>query len=336
MSNKTHITRFKEEAWLQGSLLSCLSYGIVLTLFAVCIHYLFSKTRAARRSGAQSTSDTIYLLYTMVIFAVGTLFMGATAKYLDLAYIQNRNFPGGPSAFQNAMLSAPIARLGNVTFVMTNWISGALMIWRCSIIYAGCHCPMWMVLFVPGCLFGLSVALGTLWLVQASDMLFPHTNYILIYISVSLGLGVAIAAAITGRLFVIGRIAARTWGPGHASRFTSILALLIESSALYCVFCLVCLIALVSGSPVSRIFLPSLGHIQITATFLIIFRNTQGDGWTTSTATQIMSPMDSKEIKMVNLSANTEVNGSRELQNGVLVTHEISKGDVNASARASE
>jgi len=42
------------------------------------------------------------------------------AAFTQMAFVDNRNYPGGPSAFEFNMFSAPINQAGNVALVVSN------------------------------------------------------------------------------------------------------------------------------------------------------------------------------------------------------------------------
>ena len=58
----------------------------------------------------------------------GTMFTGATSKFTQLAFIEDRNFPGGPNAFANEMFAIPVDALANVCFVLSQWLCDALIV----------------------------------------------------------------------------------------------------------------------------------------------------------------------------------------------------------------
>lgn len=114
----------QERGWLQGAILSGVAYGAVIILFSKCVLFLFSQLRAPTR-----TRFTIILFtYTCLIFILSTLFMGSLAKFTEMAFIDNRMFPGGPSAYEDAMFSAPQSVLGNASFVIGNWLSDGIVV----------------------------------------------------------------------------------------------------------------------------------------------------------------------------------------------------------------
>lgn len=54
--------------------------------------------------------------------------MVSLAAFTQMAFIDNRNYPGGPDAFENDMFSIPIDNAGNVAFVLSNWLSDAVVV----------------------------------------------------------------------------------------------------------------------------------------------------------------------------------------------------------------
>jgi hypothetical protein len=114
---------FSEKTWLQGTIVCAVVYGVDLTLFAICFHLLVIQINRTnyRKLG-------ILLLYISLAFILVTLFMGSLAQYTQLAFIENRNYPGGPSAYEEDMFSIPIDEMGNVSFVVGNWLADAVIV----------------------------------------------------------------------------------------------------------------------------------------------------------------------------------------------------------------
>ncbi|KAF9238085.1 hypothetical protein BU15DRAFT_75476 [Melanogaster broomeanus] len=56
-------------------------------------------------------------------FAVGTVYLAFNTNITQLGFINNRDYPGGPSAFEKNTSSAPL----NTAFVLSNWCADALM-----------------------------------------------------------------------------------------------------------------------------------------------------------------------------------------------------------------
>lgn len=121
--NETSATIYAEETWLQGNLLSNIAYGVELTLFVMCFTIL---VRQLNRFNYKR--QMFLLIFISVIFVLGTVFMGAQAKFTQMAFIEYRNFPGGPSAYENAEYSVPVDEIANVCFIVGNWLMDAFLV----------------------------------------------------------------------------------------------------------------------------------------------------------------------------------------------------------------
>lgn len=121
--DETSVQFYAEETWIQGALLSNIVYGVELALFVICFGLLARKTT---RSNYKSNAPL--LVFITIIFMLGSFFMGAGAKFTQLAFIENRNYPGGPAAYEQAMFWIPVDELGNVSFVIGNWLMDLLLV----------------------------------------------------------------------------------------------------------------------------------------------------------------------------------------------------------------
>jgi len=282
--NETHAEIFAEAAWLQGALLSNIAYGVELTLFLICFSILVQ--RADWRFS--SVKESVLLVFVTVIFILGSLLMGSNAKFTQLAFIENRNFPGGPSAYEQAMFWIPVDELGNVALVIGNWLMDLLLVWRCMVIYSASRPAFLLVVMsVPCALLIASFILGILFLIQTSaSSPFGAVDYTLAYGCMTLGLNVVVTILIVGRLLLHRRRVRRTLGPQHISHYTNAAAILVESASIFTVYVLIFLVTFAIGSPLAQAFVQALSQVQSVASLLITFRVVTGRGWTQSTGTQ--------------------------------------------------
>ena len=116
-------TLFSERCWLQGAIVSAVAYGITISLYSLSFHLL---TR--ERSRVEFKKRLPLLVYITVSFLLGTLFMIALAAFTQEAFVDDRNYPGGPNAFENNEFSIPVDDAGNAAFVLSNWLSDALLV----------------------------------------------------------------------------------------------------------------------------------------------------------------------------------------------------------------
>ncbi|KAJ7642039.1 hypothetical protein FB45DRAFT_826301 [Roridomyces roridus] len=284
--NETRADLFNEETWLQGAILCSVGYGVVLALFAMCFYLLLKQM-----DGSNYRRSVFFLAYISIEFILASLFQGSIAKFVQLAFIENRNYPGGPAGFEANEFSIPVDRLGNVAFVLTNWFSDALVVWRCMVIYTDCGVPLYIVMAVPCLMFLASMALGILWLIQICTSspfgIFTALNWTIPYFSLSLALNILVTIAITVRLYMFRRRGAKVFGRNYGSQYTSVAAMLVESAFLYSSFSILFLVPFGMNNPLSQIFLQALSQVQTISTLLIVFRTAQGKVWKNNTQHEV-------------------------------------------------
>ena len=121
--DESQSTITQEETWLQGSFLSSFFFGIETTL---CILAFLAILR--RRSPKRSRMDIILLVYIAVLFMIVAASQGSLLQWIQLGFIAQRNYPGGPSAFFNNGWSIPSALANTILVVVANWMMESLFV----------------------------------------------------------------------------------------------------------------------------------------------------------------------------------------------------------------
>ncbi|KIJ94327.1 hypothetical protein K443DRAFT_134787 [Laccaria amethystina LaAM-08-1] len=240
---------FAEKTWLQGGILSAVAYGVVLTLFSLNFCLLREKARQETHENSRRRQRLALLVYTCFMFILSTLTMASQAEMTQLGFIDNRDFPGGPAAYETVMFSIPISMLGNV-------LTGITYLVRISRLESG----PW-----------------------------HSTAFTLIYGFISLSLNILLTLMISIRLYFHRRRVYKVLGKRHGSHYTSIISLLVESASIQDVVVLFFLISFILGSPVANIALSTLVQVQTIASFMIIYRVAQGTAWNSGTASDILT-----------------------------------------------
>lgn len=99
--------------------------GIQVVLYISCALFLWN---ARRSRGRQST---ILLGYITMLFSVETIFVGVQARTVQLMYIDNRNFPGGPWAYFLATQNLAVNVMFYATLFVLTFLSDLLVV--CSV-----------------------------------------------------------------------------------------------------------------------------------------------------------------------------------------------------------
>ncbi len=117
-STSIHIEQF----WLQGSFITWIAYGIVTTL---CIQCLLMLVGSINPSWVKK--DLPLLVFVVVTFLIDTVLIGATSLYTRHAFVDQRNFPGGPSAYEEDVTDGFISTM-NASIVVSIFLSDMLLV----------------------------------------------------------------------------------------------------------------------------------------------------------------------------------------------------------------
>ncbi|KAF7361654.1 hypothetical protein MVEN_00508800 [Mycena venus] len=326
--DETSTEIFSEHTWLQGVFLACVAYGMVALLFFQCINLLLF---TPGRKPSRWTQGLAW--YITMLFALSTIYIGALIEFTQESFIDGRNIPGGPNAFEEDMFSIPIDMLANVTMVILSWFSDLInastpyIIWRCYVIYQSSSIPGLAVIALPVLMLMASIAFGICWLKQvgttsASPWDTNGINFTTPYFSMSLALNILVTILIVLRLMLYRRriIQALPLGPGHGTQYVSLAAMVFESAAIYSVFSLLFLVPFIIGHPLSQLFIQALSPVQIMSSLLITFRVAQGKAW--SNKTGVMTGPQA-------FPTNVQTIGGTNRSSGIhITTHTTTTGDV--------
>jgi len=262
-----------EQSLLDGTVIAGAAYGIHLTLFIQCFQLLSQRRRDRQKNWG-------LLFYICILFSLGTVGFGGQIKFNEMTFIQDRDFPGGPLGFNFGEYNAPANLMTTTAFVILNWFADGLLIYRLYMIWNNnLYIAALPILTLIGSftvsvllLFQLTQPGASLWTRVAISFGIP-------YWSISVSLNVIVTLLIVGRLLYMRRVTRQALTAEHASTYTSIMAILIESAALYSTFGLIFIVSYARNSMVQNVLLPTLGHIQAVSPLLIILRVARGTGW---------------------------------------------------------
>ena len=119
--NELHSTIIQEETWFQGTLLGNFFFGIQTTL---CVLAFLAVLRRQRYSQMRIA----LLVYIAVLFVVTTAVQGLMLAWIQMGFITQRNYPGGPSAFLNDEWSTPVNLASSILGVCANWMMESMLV----------------------------------------------------------------------------------------------------------------------------------------------------------------------------------------------------------------
>lgn len=306
---------FMERSNLIGLILSGVAYGILFTIFLQCAMVIGKVSK-------RPLGRTPWLMYySVVMFVLATIAFALNTKFIQMTYIDYRNYPGGPNIFTFDFYNHPINLTSFVCYTLMTWLGDGLVLYRFMLIYNfkkrllvfPCLVYLGMIAMSVCLVVSINAPGGDFW-TEAS------ANFAVAFWSLSIGLNMGLTLLIAGRLLVMRNRVREALGAEHSTAYTSTLSILIESAALYSICGLVFIILYARNSPVQNIVLPPLGQIQGIAPLLIIFRVGTGKAWgRREVAATLAGPTSGMVIdggqtngSMPLTQLSTKVNGSTE------------------------
>ncbi|KAF5385154.1 hypothetical protein D9615_001082 [Tricholomella constricta] len=295
-----------ERMFLAGDFISGVGYGVQLMLYVLCSRYLWNTRRERRLS--------VYLLaYITLLLCIETIFEVAQSNTVQMIYIDNRNYPGGPWAYFLATQDLPINVLFIASLFSITFLADLLVLWRCWVIWrAFGKLGAYLAIAFPSLLLLASFIMGTFWTLQSSQ---PGLSlysalplaYGTSYLAISLGVNIILTILITARLLVYRRSVMETLPEDHAREYVSLVTIIIESASLYSVFALIFLVTYAANQPVNSVFLTVASFTQQIANYLIIYRLAQGRAWHKNTLAQTNTAMEFTANRHTHTTGNTGV-----------------------------
>jgi hypothetical protein len=281
--NEDAATIHSEETWLQGAFVAAVAYGAVAVLCAQCFFMLM---RGFKRSKLMHTVPL--LLFVFLMFALNTVYIATTIQFTQQAFIDFRNFDGGPSAYEIVFFSIPIDAAANDCLVVTTMLADALLLWRCTVIYANSSVNNLISFGLAGAFWVTEIILGTLFLVAlTSTSVFGTVNLTLGFWCFSLALNIIATLLIVGRLVYHRYQLKRVLGSQHASHYTSFIATIVESELLYTCYLILYIVPFVRNNTLVNAFIQGPSVIQSVSAMMIVYRVADGKAWSKNTWAEV-------------------------------------------------
>ncbi|KAJ7188880.1 hypothetical protein C8R46DRAFT_1056057, partial [Mycena filopes] len=268
-----------ERYFVAGDVVVGAGYGIQFMLWFNCARFLWGRRKFGRQA-------MFLLVYMTTMLLIESLFVAVQARTVQMIYIDNRNFPGGPWTFFLASQSAAVNVIFYATLFLLTFLSDLLVLWRCWVIWsASGHTGLaWAVTAFPAILLVGSFVVGTLWTIESSkpslSLYSPlPVQYGTSYYAISLSSNIILTLLITGRLIVYRRTLAKTLPAELARHYISLATVVVESAALYSVTALLFLITYAVNNPSGQIWLGVASACQQISNLLIIYRLAEGSAW---------------------------------------------------------
>ena len=67
------------------------------------------------------------------LFVVGTIINATAMIFTQDAFVNNRNYPGGPGEFEVEQFALPVSAVSNVAMVIGLWLTDSLLVRSCKV-----------------------------------------------------------------------------------------------------------------------------------------------------------------------------------------------------------
>ncbi|EMD39212.1 hypothetical protein CERSUDRAFT_152269 [Gelatoporia subvermispora B] len=259
-----------EQTSFIGQQLASITYGMHIIVFFTCSYYIL---QGKQERGLKNLG---WLFYISALFAMGTINLATNIRFNQRAWIDERNYPGGPSAFIMQRISSPVDTLGTSAGIVGDFLADSLLVYRVYVVW-----HKWYMLVLPiivltastvlSCLLTIQTALpgGSLWSTNTINFSVP-------YWSISMSLNIILTLLLVARLLWMRRRISQVLGPQYSSTYTSVAAMIIESALPYALVSFVFVVLYGLQNTAENLFIPVLTQVECISPMLVIMRVARG------------------------------------------------------------
>ncbi|KAI0026452.1 hypothetical protein K488DRAFT_12158, partial [Vararia minispora EC-137] len=247
-----------ERGLVIGLGLGLAAWGVLLTQTAHCLSILLQRHSRKR-------TPSFLLSYIALVLCLGSTAIFARLQQMLDAFVDNRNFPGGPLGYNSALSASPVSLIRAVCYTVLNWLNGVFLVHRLYLIWN----RKLVVVALPAIIFLASTSLSVVFLYMTAHpgRILAHStvNFGVVYVGLSVALGILVTSLIACRLLYMRHLVAQAAGYKYACAYMSAQSVLVESGAIYPVAAIVFLVGLALGDAVQFASDPGIAPLLIIA-----------------------------------------------------------------------
>jgi len=272
---------------LDGTVIGGVAYGVLFALSCQCLHSLLLYPRNKK-------IQWHLVVYVATLFALSTVAFGTEIKFNELTFVDDRNYPGGPLAYNFDQYNNPANVATFASSFIAAWFVDAFLIYRLFVFSN----RRWLSTVAPGLILSASIAVSIILLNQVANPTASFWAFWAVRVGttfwiLNMALNVLVTGTIVGRIWLWRRaihknfrsLGTKRVSPEGAGSGTlgGTIAILLESAALSLVLGVFFVIVYVKESIVMNVMMPVQGQVIIIAPLLIVLRVAQGNAWTQET-----------------------------------------------------
>ncbi|KAF9561690.1 hypothetical protein CPC08DRAFT_688585 [Agrocybe pediades] len=208
--NSTPSNYYSLNAYSAAVLFEVFLYGIYSTLFALCVRILLRNKRSTQK---------LLLACAAIMFALATVDVVLEISFLFWFVVKANTIPQADVHFKYLI------------YITSNLIADSLVIYRCYTVWNRSKRVIILPLFLLLC--GSALGYGFI-AVSKEDYRFRQLLIAFLFTTVSLNLLVTVL--MSGRIWWIARKARSILGPGLTSKYTTMIAIIVESGVIYSIY----------------------------------------------------------------------------------------------------
>ncbi|KAJ7574886.1 hypothetical protein C8J56DRAFT_463091 [Mycena floridula] len=220
-----------------------------------------------------------WLVFNTLLFALGTMNLATTIAFNQNAWINEREYPGGPFRYMIEQGSLPFVTLGNVASILASFLSDGLLLYRAGVLWNF----TWYIVLPPAGFFVACIVLSILTVVQLA---LPNVHIPPLSLAVWIVLMILpiwLTALIAGRIIYHRRTMKDVLGPEYARTYTGIAAIVIESALPFTIISIILLGLFGDNNTGQNLLISLMVQVECIAPELIILRVVLGRSWKSNT-----------------------------------------------------
>ncbi|KAF8991795.1 hypothetical protein BDQ17DRAFT_1254539 [Cyathus striatus] len=275
-----------ERSRLAGIILASFSYGIFFILSVQACQSIVRGMRSRGTTALRSKLGFILLGYVILTFLLGSIGMGANARYTEDIWINYQAEGRTPVDLIINEFEFWYNRMAIDSHFILVWVLDMLLFYRCVVIW---NYQLWVIILMGSIFLSIIGITMSIMVLAGRAAVFTGLQMQTAFLAMSVSYNFLFTFLVCAQLFMVRRRMRDVLGREQLIPYTSITATLVESTSLYLIVELIYLFAFAFHSHVQNLLLMENAIIQAISQLLIILRVAQGRDYNTVSMTIVVT-----------------------------------------------